>query len=103
MKLLPQISLSILIALSLKPRHGYEIMQQVEEDSQGKILLVPGALYSAIKSLLDAEYIEEVDQDDARRRHYQLTGKGRLQLNAEMEYFDTTLKLAKQRQVFGEA
>ncbi len=100
MKLLPQVSLSILIALSLKPRHGYEIMQQVEEDSLGKIKLVPGALYSAIKNLHEADLIEEVPDKDERRRYYQLTKKGRNQINAELEYFNVTLKLAKQRLVF---
>jgi DNA-binding PadR family transcriptional regulator len=39
MKLLPQLSFSILMALSLKPRHGYENMRQVKDDSQGKINL----------------------------------------------------------------
>ena len=29
-ELLPQVSFSIMVALSLKPRHGYEIIQQVE-------------------------------------------------------------------------
>lgn len=101
MKLLPQVSLSILIALSLRPRHGYEIMQQVEEDSLGNIKLVPGALYSAIKKLLDDGLIEETEQADDRRRYYQITKKGYAQLDLEMKYFDATLKLAKQRQVFG--
>lgn len=101
MKLLPQVSLSILVALSLKPRHGYEIMQQVEEDSLGNIKLVPGALYGAIKKLLDDGLIEETKQTDDRRRYYQITNKGYEQLNLEMEYFDATLKLAKQRRAFG--
>jgi DNA-binding PadR family transcriptional regulator len=101
MKLLPQISLSILIALSLKPRHGYEIMQQVEEDSVGKIKLVPGALYSSIKSLLDAGLIREIVQPDERRRYYTLTQKGVTQLSAEMDYFEATLSLTKQRLTLG--
>jgi DNA-binding PadR family transcriptional regulator len=100
MKLLPQVSLSILIALSLKPRHGYEIMQQVEEDSRGKIKLVPGALYSAIKSLHESGLIEEIPNKGERRRYYQLSPKGRNQINAELEYFNATLQLAKQRHVF---
>jgi len=97
MKLLPQISLSILVALSLKPRHGYEIMKQVEEDSDGRIRLAPGALYSAIKNLLDAKLIEEVPQADERRRYYILTDSGVCQLQAELEYFDITLQLARRR------
>ena len=100
MKLLPQLSFSILIALSLKPRHGYEIMQQVKDDSLGKITIGPGSLYTAIKQLSEDNLIEEVDEADERRRYYQLTKKGWERLNAELDYFDNTLKLAKQRKAF---
>jgi DNA-binding PadR family transcriptional regulator len=34
---LPQVAFSILLALSLKDRHGYELMKQVEADSRGVI------------------------------------------------------------------
>lgn len=100
MNLLPQISFSILMALSLKPRHGYEIMQQVEEDSLGKIKLGPGSLYTAIKQLVEDSLIEEVPDDDVRRRYYRLTKKGWNRLNAELQYFDKTIKIAKQRKAF---
>lgn len=99
MDLLPQVSFSILIALSLKPRHGYEIMQQVADDSLGKIKLGPGSLYSAIKQLTEDGLIEEMP-DSGRRRYYRLTKKGHDKLNTELEYFDNTLKLAKQRRVY---
>lgn len=100
MDLLPQLSFSILMALSLKPRHGYEIMKQVKEDSLGKINLSPGSLYTAIKQLGDEGLIEELPEKDNRRRYYRLTKKGVKRLNAELEYFDNTMKLAKQRNVF---
>ena len=100
MELLPQVSFSILMALSLKPRHGYEIMQQVEEDSLGKIKLGPGSLYTAIKQLAEDDLIEEVPDEDVRRRYYRLTKKGWNRLNAELEYFDKTMKIAKQRKAF---
>jgi DNA-binding PadR family transcriptional regulator len=100
MDLLPQISFSILMALSLKPRHGYEIMQQVEEDSLSKIKLGPGSLYTAIKQLVEDNLIEEVADDDVRRRYYRLTKKGWNRLNAELQYFDKTIKIAKQRKAF---
>jgi DNA-binding PadR family transcriptional regulator len=100
MDLLPQISFSILMALSLKPRHGYEIMQQVEEDSMGKIKLGPGSLYTAIKQLKENNLIEEVPDEDIRRKYYRLTKKGWKKLNAELEYFDKTVKLAKSRKAY---
>jgi DNA-binding PadR family transcriptional regulator len=100
MALLPQLSFSILMALSLKPRHGYEIMKQIEDDSLGKIHITPGSLYTAIQQLSDEGFIEEIEGDDKRRRYYRLTNKGWERLNAELEYFDNTMKLAKQRKAF---
>jgi DNA-binding PadR family transcriptional regulator len=96
---LPQVAFSILLALSLKPRHGYEIMKQVAEDSNGKIKLGPGALYTSIKQLHEQQLIEEVsDELDTRRRYYRLTDKGRSALRAELNYYEATIKLARQRQ-----
>jgi DNA-binding PadR family transcriptional regulator len=98
---LPQVAFSILLALSLKPRHGYEIMKQVAEDSNNKIKLVPGALYTSIKLLREQSLIEEVSNEaDTRRRYYELTDQGRQKLNAELQYYDNTIKLAKQRKVY---
>jgi len=100
---LPQVSFSILLALSLRERHGYEIMQQVEEDSEGKVKLGPGSLYGAIKQLDEDGLIEEVasmtPQD--RRRYYKITKAGRERLGAEMRYFEATVSLAKERRILG--
>jgi DNA-binding PadR family transcriptional regulator len=99
MELLPQISFSILMALSLRPRHGYEIMRQVEEDSLGKIKLGPGSLYTAIKQLSAARFIEEAPSEDPRRKYYRLTKAGWAKLGAEIEYFNQTVRIAKERHV----
>ena len=97
---LPQVAFSILVALSLKPRHGYEIMKQVEEDSGEKIKLGPGALYTSIKQLHEHGLIEEVHAEtDARRRHYRLTTLGQQILHAELQYYEAAIKLARQRSI----
>ena len=99
MELLPQVSFSILLALSLRPRHGYEIIKQVDEDSMGKIKLGPGTLYGAIKKLRQDKYIKELaSTKDDRRRYYQLTEKGQNRLNMELDYFSNTMAIAKARQ-----
>lgn len=99
--LLPQVTFSILFALSLRPRHGYELMQQIEHDSAGKLKLGPGALYGSIKQLREENLIEDMPfEDDSRRRYYRLTRKGWDQLNAELEYYENTVKLAHERRLF---
>jgi DNA-binding PadR family transcriptional regulator len=99
--LLPQVTFSIMFALSLRPRHGYEIMQQVEHDSNGRVKLGPGALYGRLKELNESNYIEEVPSEEAndRRRYYRLTKKGWDRLGAEMDYYDQTVKLATERRL----
>lgn len=97
---LPQVAFSILLALSLKPRHGYEIMQQVQLDSNGKIKLGPGALYTSLKHLRNEELVEEItNTEDAKRRYYRLTFKGMRALQDEAEYYQTAVNLARDRQV----
>lgn len=97
---LPKVAFSILVALSLKERHGYEIIQQVNQDSSGKIHLGPGALYTSIHQLHDDKLIEEVQREnDKRRRYYRLTDRGRSILNQEIEYYEQAVNLARQRHV----
>lgn len=95
---LPQVAFSILLALSLKPRHGYEIIKQVEEDSTGKIKLVPGALYTSIKKLNDQGLIEELSEASDSRRYYKLTNAGNEALAAELSYYQAAVELGRQRQ-----
>lgn len=97
---LPQVAFGILLALSLKPRHGYEIIKQVNVDSDGKINLGAGTLYTSIKQLRESGLIEEiVVPEDARRRYYKLSGEGKKMLCQELEYYRHSLELAKGRQI----
>ena len=96
---LPQVAFSILLALSLKERHGYEIIQQIEEDSNGKIKLGPGALYTSIKQLRNRGLILEVKHaDDTRRRYYKLSASGLSALAEELDYYENAVSLARKRQ-----
>lgn len=86
----------ILLSLALKKRHGYEIMKQVEHDSNKRVLLGPGTLYGSIKRLLQAGLIEEEPGEHARRKYYTLTKSGRGSLLAEIERYNDAVQLAKQ-------
>lgn len=95
---LPQVAFTILLALSLKERHGYEIIKQVSEDTEGKINLGPGALYTSIKQLRERGLIAEVKRnDDSARRYYKLTGSGKSALVDELEHYQNIVGLARQR------
>ncbi len=79
----------ILLALEEEERHGYGIIKEVEQRTEGGIRLEPSPLYRRLKRLLDANIVEESDKrpapelDDERRRYYRLTQSGRRMLAAE--------------------
>ena len=64
-------------------RHGYTILEAVEEHTNGKVILALGTLYRAIGRLLDDGLIVQTDRrpgpalEDARRRYYRITPRGR--------------------------
>lgn len=101
---LPRVAFGILLALSLKERHGYEIIKQVQEDSNGKIKLGPGALYTSIKQLHKNGLITEVDKPkETSRRYYKLTGAGVKALQTEIEYYENAVQLARNRRLISPA
>lgn len=97
----------ILLALTDGEKHGYAIMREVEETTGGRMLIGPGTLYGAIKRLLRAGLIAEVDErpdpvlDDSRRRYYALTELGRRVLAAEVERLENLVKVARRRDLLG--
>jgi len=91
---LAQSEFYILLSLAIKQRHGYEIMQQVQQDSDGKVQLGPGTLYGSIKRMLQADIIAEVAGNEPRRKYYRLTEKGRTLLDQELARYDAVVTLA---------
>lgn len=92
----------ILLALAEDPRHGYGIMLDVKQRSDGTVNLGTSHLYRHLKRLLEDALVEEVsaeaDGDDPRRRYYRLTEFGRELVVAE----STRLKnLVEQSQQLG--
>src|SRR5437899_1716163 len=78
----------ILLALADGERHGYDVMQDVEQRTGGRIVLHAGTLYRALSRLLEQGLIEELDErpdrdGDERRRYYRLTTLGRAVARAE--------------------
>jgi DNA-binding PadR family transcriptional regulator len=91
----------ILVALADRDRHGYSVMQDIAARTGGQIRPSPSTLYSAIKRLLDAGLIEELDErpdpehDDERRRYYRITKVGRKAAIAEARRLERLLADAR--------
>ena len=98
---LSQPALHILLALGDEAKHGYAIMQDIASESDGKIRLLPGTLYNTIKKLLADGLLKEVEapraarSDDARRRYYRVTKRGRSAGEAELRRMTMLVKLGR--------
>ena len=59
--------LHILLAVADGPRHGYSIMQEVLERTDGQVRLWPAALYGLLRELEKAGFHRRVGQTACRR------------------------------------
>lgn len=76
-KYLPLTESSAYILLALdEPLHGYAVMQKVELMSNGTVTIGPGTLYGAFTTL-ESEKLIVMVREEARRKSYTLTEKGR--------------------------
>jgi DNA-binding PadR family transcriptional regulator len=102
---LPSAAFQILLSLAGEDLHGYGIMRQVADQTDGRMRLGPGTLYSSIQTLLEEKFIEEVDQrEDAklgteRRRYYRLTSAGRKLARGEAERLADLLRVARTKKI----
>ncbi len=105
---LPAAAFHILLALVDENLHGYGIMRRVADDTDGRVRLGPGTLYTSIKSLLRGKLIIEIDAPraseaaDERRRYYRLTAAGRKLARSEAERLAGLLRIARSRNILGD-
>ena len=95
----------ILLALADGERHGYGIMRDIAERSQGSVRMGPGTLYGTIQRMLGDGLIDVADErpdpahDDERRRYYRLTDLGQRVARAEARRLDDLVRLARAKHV----
>ena len=93
--------LHILLAVADGPRHGYSIMQEVGDRTDGQVRLWPAALYGLLRELEKADFIVESEQrpaagqDDERRRYFALTPLGKRVLEAEVRRLEAIVTHAR--------
>jgi PadR family transcriptional regulator, regulatory protein PadR len=90
----------VLTALASGPRHGYGIVGEVAELSQGRVQLKIGSLYGVLDRLA-ADGLIEPDREEARdgrlRRYFRLTRDGRRALAEEAELRAATARVVRTR------
>ena len=90
----------VLTALADGPRHGYGIVREVAELSQGRVQLKIGSLYGVLDRLA-ADGLIEPDREEARdgrlRRYFRLTRDGRRALAEEAELRAATARVVRAR------
>ena len=104
---LTPLAFQVLLALADTERHGYGIIREVDERTDGLIRLRTGTLYTLLQRLLEEKLIEESDkrpspdQDDERRRYYRLTELGRSVVGAEARRLESLIGEARRKHVLG--
>jgi DNA-binding PadR family transcriptional regulator len=90
----------ILTALAAGPQHGYGIMTDVSQISDGRVRLRAGTLYAALNRLTTQRLVEADREEivDARlRRYYRLTPLGAHRLEAEVDRMRRNTAVAARR------
>lgn len=90
----------ILLVLADGPRHGYAVMQEVADRTEGEVRILPGALYRHLERLRTDRVIEEVEpapSADSRRRSYRMTAFGRAVAEAEAARLAKLVRAAEGR------
>lgn len=85
----------ILLAVR-KPNHGYGIIQEVEQMTNGRVVLGAGTLYGAIQTLQKKNWIQiySVDTESRKKKEYLITEPGKKVFEAERLRLEELLKNA---------
>ncbi|MBR9989643.1 MAG: PadR family transcriptional regulator [Gemmatimonadetes bacterium] len=77
----------VLKTLSLEPTHGWGIGQRIQQVSRDVFQVNQGSIYPALQRMVGRGWLASewrVTENGRRARYYELTAKGRRQLEAEL-------------------
>lgn len=94
----------VLLSLVDGDKHGYAILKEVSERTQGGVELSTGTLYGILKRLLADDWIREAAGGTTERRTaYRLTPYGRKVALAEAERLRDLVLTAQAKRLLGRA
>lgn len=90
-----ELRLVLLKLIEETPRHGYDLIREIEERSGGAYAPSPGVVYPTLTLLQDMDLIEEEKSEGARKR-FAITKAGIVHLTEKTEEVEAALaKLAE--------
>lgn len=92
---LTEVTFFVLLSL-YEPKHGYAIMQFIEEKTNGRLVLGAGSLYGAIESLCKKGWIELYNDSDVRKKEYRITDLGRQIAEQELRRLREVTRIAEE-------
>lgn len=90
---LTEVTFYILLSL-YTPKHGYAIMQFIEEKTGGRLSLGAGTLYGALNSLQEKGWIACCGVKKGRRKEYLITSQGKEVAQKEIERLKELVSIA---------
>ena len=102
------VEFTVLLVLADGASHGYAIVKQIEEHTDGQISLLPGNLYAILRRLMAAGLIAHAPATssngaDKRRRNYRITAFGRKVAAAEATRMKRMVEAAATRDLVEDA
>ena len=85
-----ELRLVLLALLAETPRHGYDLIREIEERTGGAYAPSPGVVYPTLTLLEEMGHIDEIKEEGARRR-FAIAEGGRLHLDERREEADRLL------------
>jgi DNA-binding PadR family transcriptional regulator len=85
-----ELRLVLLALLADQPRHGYDLIREIEERTGGSYAPSPGVVYPTLTMLDELGHIDEVKEEGARKR-FAITDAGRQHLAEKQEEAEALL------------
>jgi DNA-binding PadR family transcriptional regulator len=93
------VELIVLAALSDRARYGYELVQRIEELTDGRMQIRPGNLYRVMQRLMERGLVRETEDSgeggDERRRYFRATAQGCRLAAEELAMYGRVLKQSR--------
>lgn len=92
---LTEVTFYILLSL-YTPRHGYAVMQFIEDKTKGRLLLGAGTLYGALTSLEKKGWITPYGYLEKRKKEYCITPQGKEIAEKELARLNELVSIASE-------